>query len=236
MSCKQKYVKLTTTLLRFEETLSHSLILDPFWFLVKISKDFQIFSDFCVWSFGDYFLVLNSYSDKFFQKPPKFKLFCKNVVFLVTLIAFSNSQPEERSCLARLLARQRLAWSNSQFSRNERTKLKQKPKLSRPSRWSKLTARSPELKQKPKLSGPSQWSELTARSPDLKSQLLSQIRVYKPGVFIFGIILSARFKGERSTMVKRKIPLVLLLVTLFADQVWKCSAQDELQEILEDLR
>jgi len=51
-----------------------------------------------------------------------------------------------------------------------------------------------------------------------------------------GIFLSARFKGERSTMVKRKIPLVLLLVTLFADQVWKCSAQDELQEILEDLR
>jgi len=48
--------------------------------------------------------------------------------------------------------------------------------------------------------------------------------------------LPARFKGERSTMVKRKIPLVLLLVTLFADQVWKCSAQDELQEILEDLR
>merc|ERR1712018_44584 len=51
-----------------------------------------------------------------------------------------------------------------------------------------------------------------------------------------GIFPSARFKGERSTMVKRKIPLVLLLVTLFADQVWKCSAQDELQEILEDLR
>ena len=87
VSCKQKYVKLTTTLLRFEKTLFHSLILDPFWFLVKISKDFQIFSDFCVWSFGD-FLVLNSYSDKFFQKPPKFNFFCKKVTLLVTLMFF----------------------------------------------------------------------------------------------------------------------------------------------------
>ena len=57
-----------------------------FGFLLKFLKIFK-FSDFCVWSFGD-FLVLNSYSDKFFQKPPKFKLFCKKVTFLVTLMFF----------------------------------------------------------------------------------------------------------------------------------------------------